>query len=221
MRPGTRLRRWVGICGLVVGTDVPPNDNGRRIVPAGRPKFNVSRSAVLARRVAAGNLDLAPEVFEGHLELPILEVLLRLLRRDVLPRDHAPVVDPVEQLVLLRPVELQGVTLVGPHPPVLLLLAGGARLVQVPAARRPEGGRGQLDLPAGEREFLDVLDASLAEAALAHDDGPAVVLQACGQDLTPGRGPVVYQANHREVEVAALVAALDRPLLRPAIARAD
>src|SRR3954462_7995731 len=101
--------------------------------------------------VPARDLDLPAQVLQGHFELPVLEVLLGLLRRQVLPRDHLPVVKAVEQLVLLGPVELQLEPLVRLDAPVLLLLAGRARLVQVPPARRPEGGRRQLNLPAGQR----------------------------------------------------------------------
>src|SRR5262249_29705144 len=107
--------------------------------------------------------------------------------------------------------QLDQVALVGPDAPVLGLAALGAGLVQVLAVGPPEGGDRHLELAALERG--DVLDAALAVAALAHDQGPALVLEAGREDLAAAGAAAVHHADHGEVEVAAGVPAVERLLL--------
>src|SRR5436305_683483 len=96
----------------------------------------------------------------------VLEVILLDLRRRRVPsRDDFRVAEVFVELLPLVFGEVQQVALRGPNAPVLVLLAGRARLVEVLAVGPPEGGRRQLQLPA--LEGLDVLHAALAVAALA------------------------------------------------------
>src|SRR5206468_1989508 len=90
-------------------------------------------------------------------------------------------------------------------------------LVEVLAVGSPERGGRHLQFAA--LEGLDVLHAALAVAALAHDDRPVMVLQAGGDDLAAAGAAAVDQANHREIEVAAVVLAGIR--LLPTDARLD
>src|SRR5262249_26695190 len=103
--------------------------------------------------------------------------------------------------VALLARQVEAVTLVRTHAPVLGVLAAGRRLVQVLAARPPERRDGQLDLAAVE--VLDVLHAPLAVGALTHDDRPLVVLQAGRDDLAGAGAHAVDQADHREAQLAA------------------
>src|SRR5262249_4906783 len=75
--------------------------------------------------------------------------------------------------------------------------------VEVLAARPPEGSGRQFDFPA--LEWLDVLNASLAVAAFANDQGPAVILEARRDNFAAAGRVAIYHADHREIEVTALV----------------
>src|SRR5262249_41387761 len=94
-----------------------------------------------------------------------------------------------------------------PNAPIFVRLAGCARLIQILAARAPEGGGGKLQLATFEG--LDVLHTPFAIASLAQNDGPAVILQTGGDDLAAAGTAAVDQADHGEVnESSSSVAAL-------------
>src|SRR5207253_1849396 len=135
------------------------------------------------------------------------------------PRNDLVLVQVLEQLVALLARQLDQVAAVGRHAPDVVVLAGGAGLVQVHAVGPPERGDGHLELAAVEG--LDVLHAALAVAALAHDDRPLVVLEAGRDDLAGAGAAAVDQADHFEVQVAALVPALVLLLLADARPNAD
>src|SRR5579871_2487467 len=168
------------------------------------------RDPYLARLLGGGlrrQLDLVAEVLHRHVELVVLERrLARGLGRYIAARDDLLLAQVLVQGLQLVAGQRQPVALVRDHAPVLVLAALGAGAVEVLAGRPPEGGVGQFDLAALER--LDVLYTALAVAALAHDDGPVVVLQAGGHDLAAAGAVAVDQAHHREVEQAVFVLAL-------------
>src|SRR5262249_14953982 len=124
-----------------------------------------------------------------------------------------------EEVVALLAGHLHAEALVGDDAPGVLILALGAGLVEVGAAGPPEGGDRDLELSAVKA--LNVLHAALAEAALAHDDGPLVILQARRDNFAGAGAALVHEADHGEVEVAADLLAAVRFHLADARADAD
>src|SRR5262249_46325135 len=135
-------------------------------------------------------------------QLAVLELgLVLLLGWSIAPRNDLGVAQKLKQVLALLARQVQAVALVGPHAPVLVVLAAGRGLVEILAAGPPERCDGDLDLATVE--VLNVLHASLAVGALAHDDRPLMVLETGRDDLAGAGAHAVDQADHRETQLAA------------------
>src|SRR5262245_22261497 len=178
-------------------------------MPQTAPGSSVIRNELLLGR------DGFAEVLQRQLQLAILELRFRLLRRNVAARDDLGVALMLEQVLSLLPRQGYDEAIVGDHAPLLVFLAGCAGLVQVLAAWPPEGGNGVLDLAALER--LNVLHAALAERPLADDGRPLVVLEAGRDDFAGAGALAVDQADHGEVRQSAELSAA--PLIVDVVSR--
>ena len=115
--------------------------------------------------------------------------------------------------------QLQDVARVGGDAPLVVVLAAGAGLVDVLAARTPVGGGGHLELAAFE--ILNGLHAAFAVAAIAHDDGAAMVLQTGGDNLGAAGAVAVDQHYHGKLGEAAVAFAVVDVFLADARPDAD
>src|SRR5262249_20589640 len=134
--------------------------------------------------------------------------ILLLPCRRITPRDDLLVVLVLAQLEALLVGEVQDIAFVRQYAPFLRIIrVPGTPLksMNVLPTRPPIRGRRQLQDARAVLHGDDILDAALAIGPLAHDDGPAVILQACRDDLAGAGAHAVDEANHREIEVAVLV----------------
>src|SRR6266478_6392515 len=177
-----------------------------RCIPpkGGTPTVSITfrRGARRALRVG-GRADLAAQILERSFQLAVAEVLGDFRAALVWAFYDLLISLKFRQVVLFLAVHFDQETFVGRDAPFVLVLAAGAGAVEVAAAGPPERRRGQLE-PAARLERVDRLHAAFAVAARADDDGPAMVLQACTDDLAGTGAAAVDQAHHREGGVAAV-----------------
>src|SRR5947209_7940474 len=95
----------------------------RRYPPAGLGKVcSTDRLAGFLRRRLGSRLDLRPQVIQGRLQLPVLKFGLFLgvlRRRSIAPRDDFPVPQVRVEVEPLLGVELDHITFIRAHAPVL------------------------------------------------------------------------------------------------------
>src|SRR5262249_19777472 len=165
---------WRQVCNLPMRdrqvTNLPPRPAGSGAGPG------------VEGGVAAGLLDPAAQVLQRLLQHLVRQRLAVLLPLRLLGPHHVAVVAPAPEVAPLLERQRHLQASVGLDAPLVGLLALG-EAVDVLAGGPPVARRRQLQgaLVALHRD--DVLHAALAVTALAHDDGPLVVLEGGRDDL--------------------------------------
>src|SRR5262245_13289340 len=90
---------------------------------------------------------------------------------------------------------------IGSDSPFIFVSPLSAGAVEIAAIGPPKGGCGQFEPPAS-LEGMNGLHAAFAIAARAHDDRPAMVLQASGDDFAGAGASPVNQAYHGKRRIA-------------------